>query len=101
MQNRLGPRLSVFPAARDVLWANHLSSEGGLMRTLTILLAGFAAVLIGFLPPCLAATPTTTPSQTTIAVFQLEGPVTEAPTEELELFGPKYSTLRELLKPMN
>ena len=71
------------------------------MRTLIILLAGFTVIFSCFVAPSRAATPTTTPSQTTIAVFQLEGPITEAPSEELQLFGPKPSSLRELLKRMS
>src|SRR4051794_23607383 len=53
-----------------------------------------------FFPSAKSFAATTQPSKTTVAVFRLDRPLTEAPDESLALFGPPTVSLKELLEHM-
>ena len=64
--------------------------------------AAVVAVLVSLLAsvPVRAAAPAkgAAPSTATVAVFELDGPVTESPTQDLALFGQQPLGLRDLVK---
>jgi protease-4 len=73
------------------------TKPGGFMRAHVIALL---LVMCLLLAPQKTFAATTQPTKTTVAVFRLDRPVTEAPDESLALFGPQSESLKDLLEHM-